>query len=266
MKIGFLITARLKSTRLKLKLLKQLNGKTVISHVIKRAKEVVECDDIILCTSTNNQDLPLVRIAQKENISYFNGDEDDVLDRLNKACELYGLDYAICITADNPLFSIYHANLLSDYIRQNNKIDFITTVGMPIGINIYAIKAKALKTICEIKEEVDTEIWGALIHKDFFNIKEIEVEKEYEFSNVTRLTLDEIDDYNLIRNIYNGVNKNIIDILDVYDYLNKNIDVQELNSHIVQKSLDEEVLNRIDKFYIKNKNKILQIKKRIYDE
>ena len=46
MKIGFLITARLKSSRLKLKLLKQLNSKTVIEHVITRAKKVVECEDI----------------------------------------------------------------------------------------------------------------------------------------------------------------------------------------------------------------------------
>ena len=72
MKIGFLITARLKSSRLKLKLLKQLNGYTVIDRIIQRAKEVEECHEIILCTSKNNQDLPLVRIAQKNNIYYFN--------------------------------------------------------------------------------------------------------------------------------------------------------------------------------------------------
>ena len=60
MRIGFLITARLKSGRLKLKLLKKLNGYSVIDRVIQRAKKVKECDDIILCTSENNQDLPLV--------------------------------------------------------------------------------------------------------------------------------------------------------------------------------------------------------------
>ena len=43
MKIGFLITARLKSSRLKLKLLKQLNGYTAIERVIQRAKRVTEC-------------------------------------------------------------------------------------------------------------------------------------------------------------------------------------------------------------------------------
>ena len=40
MKIGFFITARLKSSRLKRKVLLDLNGKTLIDRVIERAKKV----------------------------------------------------------------------------------------------------------------------------------------------------------------------------------------------------------------------------------
>ncbi len=266
MKIGFLITARLKSSRLKLKLLKQLNGQTVISHVINRAKEVVECDDIVLCTSEYNQDLPLVRIAQRENIYYFNGDGDDVLTRLKSASELFGFDFVICITADNPLFSIYHANLLSDYIRSDQSIDFITTVGMPIGVNIYGIKTKALQTVCAVKEEIDTEIWGPLIHKDIFKIKEIEVEEHFKYPKIQRLTLDEIDDYHLFRNIYNNIPVNVIDILDVYDFLEENPLISALNEKVIQKSLDIEVLNRINQYFEVNKVNILKLKEKIYNE
>ena len=39
MKIGFLITARLKSERLPLKIIKDLNGKTVIERLIDRIKK-----------------------------------------------------------------------------------------------------------------------------------------------------------------------------------------------------------------------------------
>ena len=42
MNIGFLITARLKSSRLKEKLLLPLNGYTIIERVIQRAKQVVK--------------------------------------------------------------------------------------------------------------------------------------------------------------------------------------------------------------------------------
>ena len=65
MKIGFLITARLKSSRLPFKILKDLNGKTVIERIIDRAKKIQNISEIILCTSTNSQDRPLVDIAKK---------------------------------------------------------------------------------------------------------------------------------------------------------------------------------------------------------
>ena len=67
MKIGFLITARLKSTRLKFKILKNLNGYTVMGKVIQRAKNKTMYD-IVLCTSSLNQDLPLIRIAKDNDI------------------------------------------------------------------------------------------------------------------------------------------------------------------------------------------------------
>ncbi len=266
MKIGFLITARLKSTRLKLKLLKTLDEKTVIQRVIQRAKEVVECDDIVLCTSEYNQDLPLIRIAQEEDIFYFNGHDEDVLNRLKSTAEFFDFDYVICITADNPLFSIYHANLLSDYIREHRDIDFITTVGMPIGVNIYAIKTKALQTVCAIKNEIDTEIWGPLVDKNIFNIKEIEVEDEYRCNAIERLTLDEMDDYKLLSNIYKNIDSDIIDILDVYEYLISNPKIASINKNIKQKSVPQETLTRIDEYYRKNMKNILKTKNKIYDE
>ena len=89
MKIGFLITARLKSKRLKFKILKPLNGFSVIDRVIQRAKRIKNCSDIVLCTSRLNQDLPLIRSAINNGIYYYNGSADDVLKRLLDATELF---------------------------------------------------------------------------------------------------------------------------------------------------------------------------------
>ena len=66
MKFGFLITARLKSTRLPQKLLLRLQGVEVIRHVIRKAKEVAGVDEVVLCTSNNPEDEPLVKIAAQE--------------------------------------------------------------------------------------------------------------------------------------------------------------------------------------------------------
>lgn len=267
MNIGFLITARLKSSRLKFKILKDLNGYTVIERIIHRAKEIKQCKDIVLCTSKIFEDLPLVRTAKKNNIFYFNGNADDVLQRLLDAAELFNMDYFIGITADNPLFSIYHGNLISEYINSDNSIDYIYTTGMPIGLNIYGIKTKALKVVCEIKRENDTEIWGNLINQpSIFNVKEICVEENF-YNQKYRLTLDEIDDYNLISLIYKNFPKDdVINILDVYKFLEQNPQVAFINKDVIQRDLDFETKLRISNLYKTNIENIIKIKKSIYSK
>lgn len=267
MKIGFLITARLKSSRLKFKILKPLNGYSVIERVIQRAKKVKDCKDVVLCTSYMSQDLPLIDIARANDIYYFNGSPDDVLARLLRAAELFKMDYFVGITADNPLFSIYHANMISELIKSDNSLDFVYTTGMPIGANIYAINTKALKTVCKVKREVDTEIWGYLINRpEIFNVKEIKVDKEYQRNNY-RMTLDEINDYKFFNELYKMFPKDsIIDLLDAYQCLQKNPEITTINSMVVQRDLDEDVKKRISKFYEDNKDKILNIKSEIYSK
>ena len=159
MKIGFLITARLKSTRLPLKIIKDLNGRTVIERIIDRAKQIQNISEIVICTSNNLQDKPLSDIAQKNNIRCFMGHPDDVMTRLKDAGKYYGFDCFVGITAENPLFSIQHANLIVNSFNQT-QCDLVKIVGLPVGIATYGVKIKALEVICKIKDVVDTEIWG----------------------------------------------------------------------------------------------------------
>ncbi len=265
MNIGFLITARLKSTRLKKKILLPLNGYTVIERIIQRAKQVVEAEKVVLCTSTIHQDLPLAEISCKNKIYYFNGHPDDVLQRLLDAAVFFGFDYFIGITADNPLFSIHHANVIKEMYIKNPTLDYAFTTGMPMGVNIYGINVKALKTVCAIKEQIDTEIWGPLVNRpEIFKVKELPAEQEYIRENY-RLTLDENDDYKVFNAIYNHFQSNdVIDVLEAYKFLDKNADIWNINARVIQKSLDKKILTKIDNYYRKEKSAILKIKSEIY--
>ena len=267
MNIGFLITARLKSTRLKRKILLPLNGYTVIERIIQRAKQVVEGEKVVLCTSTVHQDLPLVETAVRNKIYYFNGHSDDVMQRLLDAAEFFGFDFFISITADNPLFSIYHANLIKELLTDDPALDYVFTSGLPIGINIYGINVKALKTVCAVKKEVDTEIWGPLINRpEIFNIKKLPAEKEYIRENY-RLTLDENDDYRVLKAIYENFEVDcVIDLLKAYELLDQNPSICNINSGVVQKSLSRTELLNIDNFYAQEKSKIQRIKSNIYKD
>lgn len=264
MKIGFLITARLKSSRLPFKVIMDLNGKTVIERLIDRIKEIKDLEEIVLCTSTNPQDKPLVDIAKDNDIYYFNGSEDDVLKRLLDAAKFYNLDYFLGITADNPLITIHYSNLIIDQIKINN-YDYIKLKGLPLGAATYGIKTKALETVCEIKNVVNTEIWGSLIDQpQVFSIKEIKVDDILNKPTL-RFTLDYLEDYQFIYHLYSRINSNeILNLYNIMEYLEKKPEIVKINSSCIQNSLDPALKEKINKLYQNNLEEIKQIKNKIY--
>lgn len=266
MRIGFLITARLKSTRLPMKIIKDLGGKTVIERIIDRAKKIKNISKIVICTSTNPQDTPLVAIAERNGIKCFRGDEDDVLKRLLEAAKLYNLDYFLGITADNPLFTIRYSNLISKEIR-NNCYDFIRLEGLPFGSSTYGMRVNTLEVICKVKTIIDTEIWGCLVNRpEIFNIKTIKVKGKLNRPEL-RFTLDYDKDYELINNIYHNVPfKDVLELKDVIDYLDNNPNIDKLNRSCVQYDVSQKVKDEIDRLYKEKREEIEKIKKEVYEK
>lgn len=251
MKIGCFITARLKSSRLKQKILLDLNGKSVLDRVIERSKKIPGIDNVVLCTSINPQDSILYQNALKNKIQFFAGSEDDVLDRLLSAAIYYGYDAFISITADNPLFSIYYSQVTVDWYKQKH-FDFIFTKGLPIGCASYFIDVKALQVASYMKKESYTEIWGPFVNRsDFFSIGELLISNS-PFKEDIRLTCDYTEDYTLLRKLYSLFPpESVPSIQDVFDKLLQNKSYLEINSNRTQATLDENFLSEINKNFNK---------------
>lgn len=232
MKIGFLITGRMKSTRLPKKLTLKINDKEIIRHMIDRLKESDILDEIIICTSTNPQDQILAQIAEEENIQCFLGDEDDVIQRLYDASLKFNLDYALNITADCPLVSIEYINKIVDTYRESNA-DFIRTLDLPHGFFSYGIKIDAMKKVCEIKKSKDTEVWGRYItDTGLFKVVDIDIPPELQRKDY-RLTLDYPEDFEFFKKIYShfGADTYKTSMYDIIRYLDENPDVVKINAH-----------------------------------
>lgn len=254
MKIGFFITARLKSTRLKRKILLDMNGKTVLERIIDRAKQVKGIEGIVLCTSTNSQDAELYNYALKNKIQFYPGSEDDVLKRLLDAAKYYGYDAFVSITADNPLFSIYISNFLINLYKKN-QYDFINTKNLPVGCGTYLLDVGALEVVNFMKQQSDTEIWGPFINRpDFFNVANLVIDNSY-FNELIRITLDFPEDYEFIKSIYKqfGINETPT-LVDVFKLLKSKPSLLKINKmHIQIMPTDEEMKQIDDEF---NANKI----------
>jgi len=268
MNIGFLITARLKSTRLPLKIMKDLNGEPVIQRIVERAQGInnILPSNIIICTSPNPQDKPLIEIAQKTGVSAYLGDPNDVLKRLHDAALFHNLDYALGITADNPLFSIEYSNKIVDTIRQK-KPDFIKIQGLPFGAATWGMNIKALRTICKVKPIIDTEIWGYLIDRpDLFNVLTIEADAALRRPQY-RLTLDYKEDYELLNHLYTHIPfKKTLSLRTAVTYLDAHPEIVAINQHCVQLDLDQTVKDQISRSYQEHYQEIKKIKQDIYKE
>jgi len=231
MKIGYLITARLKSTRLKKKILLKLFDKEIIRYQIKRLKLVKDLDLIILCTSTNIEDDELENIAIEEGIKCYRGDEDDVIKRLYDASQYFNLDYILNITADCPLISFECISNIIKYYKKE-KYDFIQASKMVHGLFSWGIKINALKNIIDNKKSDNTEVWLKYFteNKDF-NIKDIAVSNKLIRPNY-RLTIDYIEDYNFFKKLFLKMGTEIYSLseYDIIDFLDKNQDLVKINS------------------------------------
>lgn len=263
MKIGYFITARLKSERLKLKLLKDLNGKTLIERVIERCLSIKCLDDVVICTSINAQDSLLYDFALKYGTKFYAGSEVDVLQRLLDAALYYSFDGFVGITADNPLFSEYASVIICDWARQSPDIDFIFTEGLPIGCCPYYLRTKALQVACYAKQQNDTEIWGPFVKQpSYFNIGILKFIGSL-YDEQYRLTCDMPEDYRMLREIFNHFPTNSIPTLDnVMDFIKDN-ECFEINKAILQRELDSSVIDEINISFKSNITKINEYAKTI---
>ena len=202
MKTGFLITARLKSTRLPEKLLREVEGRPIFAHMLDRVKLATRVDRVIVCTSTNPQDDRLVELAKTEGVDYFRGDEDDVVDRLSKAATAFDVDYILSITADCPFSDPNYADRIVEAYEKTNA-DLIRALELPHGAYSYGVKADAFRKVLEIKDQKSSEVWSRFFtDTDLFQIYDLPIDNPSHRQPHLRMTLDYPEDLEFFRQVF----------------------------------------------------------------
>jgi spore coat polysaccharide biosynthesis protein SpsF len=98
-----IIQARMGSTRLPGKILKTIQGKPMLWHIVNRLKNVEPLKNVVIATSDNPLDDQVFKMAKANSISCFRGSESDVLKRFYDAAVFAEAEYVIRITGDCPL-------------------------------------------------------------------------------------------------------------------------------------------------------------------
>lgn len=231
--LGIIIQARTGSTRLPNKMiLPFFNGRGIFETIVTRLKEAKLNLPIVLATTTNPVDIELEKIALKQGILCFKGNENNVLDRYIKASEEFDFEKIIRICADNPFLDL---SALKAQIRAftMNDVDYwcyalsnnTPTIKTHYGFWAEGVKIKALKNVAEAtnekryQEHVTNYIYS---HPKSFSIHYETINKTIEKEKNIRLTIDTQKDFELCKKIYNDIKllKIPTTAIDVLDYVN----------------------------------------------
>lgn len=238
MKYLVLIQARCGSTRLPNKVLKDISGKPDLQWVIERVRRSKKIDEVMVITSIEKNNLPLIKLCVELDTRVFVGSEDDVLDRYYQAAKLLKPEYVIRITADCPLFDWNYLDLAIKQMKEDSDYLFEMTETFPDGLDIEVIKYTALEkawkeaNLVSEREHVTLYIRN---HPELFKIQNFECPIE----NIgdKRWTLDQDEDYEFISAIYNHFVSNGSEDFateEILEYLNKHPELEEYNSKIIR--------------------------------
>jgi len=233
---AILITARLKSTRLKKKVLKPILGRPMLSYMIERLRLAKYSEKIILCTSTVEEDDPLALFAKNEGIECFRGHPDDVLLRMSMAADKYGVNTVVSCTADNPFVDPVYIDKLVDFHLAKGS-DFSRSEGMPFGTFAYALQHQAIKKACQIKNQVDTEVWGGYFTETgLFKCDVLYVTDPAIRWPELRLTVDMQEDFDLVTEIFKLLYKEgeVFTLKEIISLSRQRPGLTSINAHVQQ--------------------------------
>jgi len=141
MKIGAIIICRYNSSRLPGKILKKINGKSILSHIIQRLQSLEDLQ-IIVATSIESTDQPIVEYCLENDLDYYRGSLYNVAERFKKAASTFDLDYAIRVNGDNLFIDLQAMKTMIE-IAKTGEYDFISNVKnrtFPAGMSIEIVK------------------------------------------------------------------------------------------------------------------------------
>lgn len=236
-KVAAIIQARMTSTRLPGKVLMEVMERPLLSYQIERLRYSKLIKSIIIATTVNKEDDPIVELCQKEDIAFYRGSEDDVLDRYYQAAKKYNVKHIIRLTADCPLIDPKICDLVvekyisadADYVHTGQSF----TEGLGCEVFKFHVLEKVWKNAHLKSEREHVTLHIRNCWEEFHCIT---LENEIDDSKY-RITVDEKNDFfvvkALLESLYFKCKKPFL-IDDVKKNLEEHPEIYALNANVVR--------------------------------
>lgn len=201
-----IVQARMGSTRLPGKVLKDLEGEPLLTRVINRLQRAGTIHRVVIATTNKFEDDAIVEVCRDRGWDWFRGSELDVLDRYYKAAVAFQADIVVRVTSDCPLIDPAVVDMVVRQFHLKGDVDYLTNTlpprTFPRGLDVEVIAFSALKRAWnEATDSSDREHVTPYIYKhpELFRLH-----GHYNRTDLSymRWTVDTEEDLALVRKIY----------------------------------------------------------------
>ena len=206
-----IVQARMTSTRLPGKVLMDVSGQPMLAQQLHRLKECILVDDVVVATTTNAIDDPVVELARREQVGCFRGSEQDVLARFVGAAREANADVVIRVTADCPLIDPQITDrVIGELTNHAMECDYASNVlhrTYPRGLDVEAFFWDTLLRIDRLARSNAAREHVTIVprseHPELFLCRS--VEDDHNNADL-RWTVDTVGDYEFVRELYAALN------------------------------------------------------------
>ena len=236
MKVVALVQARMGSTRLPGKVMKLVAGIPMIELLLSRLSRATELDQIVVATSVDERNQPLVEHVRKLGYACEQGSENDVLDRYVKIARTHQSDVVVRITGDCPLVD---PGLVDECIRRFKaaKVDYFSNTNpttYPDGLDIEVCTFKVLeKASQETSNPFDREHVTPYL-REMGRFKTASMQHSTDLS-AWRWTVDEPADFTVIEKVFQHFHpRTDFTWIEVLSLQQQRPDIFSINDHLVR--------------------------------
>lgn len=238
--IGIISQARMTSTRLPGKIFKEIKGKSLLHYHIERLQKTGL--DIAIATTTNSTDDCVALFAEKQNLKFHRGSENNVLSRYYETAKKFNFGIIIRVTSDCPLIDPHLIrNSLEKYLKLNNPnlymangVERTFARGFDFEIFSFQLLEEAFN---KATEESELEHVTPYILKNRSGKVEFYHVKQDRNNSNLRITVDTEDDFKLIKILIEKYNADQLSYNEIENILIEYPEMASINAHIEQKKV-----------------------------
>ena len=214
-------------------LMKSDNGRPFLYHVVNQLRHCTKVKNLVIATTVNQEDDEIQKFANNNTIDVFRGSEKDVLDRYFQCAKKYSFSTIVRITSDCPLIDPQIVDKVIERFFSGN-YDYATNTlirTFPIGTDVEVFSFGVLETAWKNAQLPSEREHVTPYLRNKGNFKTINVENDTNISNL-RLTVDRIEDFELIKEILNNISTNPIHLEDILELFSRKPELIEINKHV----------------------------------